>query len=188
MKNRVSPHASHKGGGWGEEYPHSDQIQVVMFLLFLAVWGVDSFMLGFSTFLATPVPLVLRLSMAGVSAVCGLFLMQGAHRLVIDEVHDEPVLVDTGVFSLVRHPMYLGIILFYLGLSLSTLSIVSFVLWIVIFLMYDMMASYEEQDLIRILGEDYIDYQHRVPKWIPRTPCRLCATLKGKALKEANPK
>jgi protein-S-isoprenylcysteine O-methyltransferase Ste14 len=166
MTNRVSIHASH--GGRGEEYPHSDQIQVAMLLLFLLAWSVDSIIVGFSTYLATLVPLILRLSMTVVSTACGLFLVRGAHRLVIDEVHDGPVLVDTGVFSLVRHPMYLGIILFYLGLSLSTLSIVSFGLWIGIFLMYDMMASYEERDLIRILGKDYIDYQRKVPKWIPR--------------------
>jgi len=29
------------------------------------------------------------------------------------------------------------------------------------------MATYEEKDLIRILGEEYTAYQKRVPKWFP---------------------
>ena len=98
---------------------------------------------------------------------CGLLLIARSHRLVLDDVRDEPVLVDSGVYSLVRHPMYLGIILVYLGLLSSTLSIVSFGLWMGIFLIYDRMATYEERDLIRIFGSDYIDYQRRVPKWVP---------------------
>jgi protein-S-isoprenylcysteine O-methyltransferase Ste14 len=32
----------------------------------------------------------------------------------------------------------------------------------------DKMATYEEKDLIRILGKEYIAYQKRVPKWCPK--------------------
>lgn len=151
----------------GEEYPYSDQIQILLLLLFIVGWVMDSLVLKFSTHLADVVPLPLRLLMAGVLMACGLLLIARSHRLVLDDVRDEPVLVDSGVYSLVRHPMYLGIILVYWGLLSSTLSIVSFGLWMGIFLIYDRMATYEERDLIRIFGSDYIDYQRRVPKWIP---------------------
>ena len=150
----------------GEEYPHSDQIQIVLLLLFIAGWVMDS-IAKFSTHLADSVPLPLRLLMAGVLMACGLLLISRSHRLVLDDVRDEPVLVDSGVYSLVRHPMYLGILLVYLGLLSSTLSIVSLCLWMGISLMYDRMATHEERDLIRIFGADYVDYQRRVPKWIP---------------------
>jgi len=40
--------------------------------------------------------------------------------------------------------------------------------WIGFFVLYDKMVTYEEKDLIRILGEQYIAYQKRVPKWFPR--------------------
>ncbi len=151
----------------GEEYPHSDQIQIVLLLLFIAGWVMDSLVLKFSTRLADVVPLTLRLLIAGVFVACGLLLIARSHRLVLDDVRDEPVLVDSGVYSLVRHPMYFGILLVYLGLLSSTLSIVSFGLWMGIFLIYDRMATYEERDLIHILGADYVEYQRRVPKWIP---------------------
>jgi len=28
------------------------------------------------------------------------------------------------------------------------------------------MASYEEKDLLRVLGKKYVNYQNRVPKWL----------------------
>jgi protein-S-isoprenylcysteine O-methyltransferase Ste14 len=30
------------------------------------------------------------------------------------------------------------------------------------------MTTYEEKSLIQILGEEYIAYQKRVPKWFPK--------------------
>jgi len=152
----------------GEEYPHSDQIQVVMLLMFTSVWALDSFLLKSSTHLALFVPLPLRLLIAGFSVALGLIFIDRSHKLVIEGTYDKPTLIDTSVYSLVRHPMYLGILLLYFGFFSSTVSIVSLGLWIGIFIIYDKMAAYEEQDLFRIFGEDYIDYKHRVPRWIPR--------------------
>jgi len=31
----------------------------------------------------------------------------------------------------------------------------------------DWMASYEEKDLLIVLGKHYAEYQSRVPKWLP---------------------
>jgi protein-S-isoprenylcysteine O-methyltransferase Ste14 len=30
------------------------------------------------------------------------------------------------------------------------------------------MAAYEEKDLVKILGEEYISYQNRVSRWFPK--------------------
>jgi len=50
--------------------------------------------------------------------------------------------------------MYLGTLLFCLGFFLAIPSILAFMIWIAFFLVYNKMATYEENDLIRILGED----------------------------------
>jgi protein-S-isoprenylcysteine O-methyltransferase Ste14 len=86
---------------------------------------------------------------------------------VIDEPPEVSMVIDYGVFSLVRHPMYLGSLLVYLSLVLATLSAASFVLFLVVFVLYDVLASYEEADLLRLFGEDYEEYRRRVRKWIP---------------------
>jgi protein-S-isoprenylcysteine O-methyltransferase Ste14 len=154
---------------FGEEYPHSDQIQIALLLLFLAVWAVDSFLLKASTQPAEFVPLALRIPIAGALIYLGLLFVKRSHDLVIDEEYDEPTLVDTGVYSRVRHPMYLGVLLLYLGLASSTLSMISLGLWLGILAVYDRMAAYEERDLILVFDEDYVDYRRRVPRWIPRS-------------------
>jgi protein-S-isoprenylcysteine O-methyltransferase Ste14 len=47
-------------------------------------------------------------------------------------------------------------------------SLLSLGVLIVFLVFYDKMATYEEEDLIRVLGEEYVAYQKRVPKWCPR--------------------
>jgi len=64
--------------------------------------------------------------------------------------------------------MYLGVLLIMMGLFFWSLSMLSIGIWAGFFIFYDRMASYEEENLIRIFGEDYTEYQRRVGKWFPR--------------------
>ena len=64
--------------------------------------------------------------------------------------------------------MYLGTLVFFLGFFFAIPSLLSLGILILFFILYDKMATYEENDLIRILGEEYVAYQKRVPKWFPR--------------------
>jgi len=99
----------------------------------------------------------------------GTYLGLKSHEAVFGETVGQPELIDSGVYSWVRHPMYLGTLIFCLGFFFSSLSLLSLGVWIGFFILYDKMATYEEKDLIRILGEEYIAYQKRVPKWVPCT-------------------
>ena len=60
--------------------------------------------------------------------------MQGAHKAVFDEAPSVPQVIDWGVFSHVRHPMYLGVLLFLLGLFFWSLSLLSICIWVGFFL------------------------------------------------------
>ena len=147
-----------------EEYPKGDTIQVVMLVLFLATWVLDSFLFKFAVY-GSIVPWYLRAAVGLLVILYGAYLVDASHKLVIDM--DEPVLVDWGVYSKVRHPMYLGIMLVYLGFAVSTLSIISMLLLAGIFLVYDMFAEYEESNIIEILGQRYLDYRTQVKRWLP---------------------
>jgi protein-S-isoprenylcysteine O-methyltransferase Ste14 len=57
--------------------------------------------------------------------------------------------------------------MFCLGFLFIMPSLLSFGVWTAFFIFYDKMATYEEKDLIRMLGEGYIHYRKRVPKWCP---------------------
>ena len=91
----------------------------------------------------------------------------------MDEGHTQPKFVDSGVYAVVRHPMYLGTPLFCLSFLFISFSLLSIGIWVAFFIFYDKMATYEEKDLVRILGEEYIAYQKRVSKWFPRIRLEL---------------
>ncbi len=152
---------------WAEEHPQCDRVQDVMILVILAVWGLDSFIVSWTTFLSGSMPFPVRLLIGLVLVVFGGYMAWSSHETIFGG-DGPPVLVDSGVFGLCRHPMYLGVISILLGLSFVTFSIAAFALLVVFFALYDRFTSYEEERLIEMFGEDYREYQRRVPKWIPK--------------------
>jgi protein-S-isoprenylcysteine O-methyltransferase Ste14 len=157
--------------GLGSEHPLCDRIQLLMVVLFFAVWGLDSlsfFVFGYSMVIFGPIPLVVHLLLAFISTGFGVYLIAKSHQTVFGDAGHQSRLIDSSVYSWVRHPMYLGILMFCLGFFFASSSIISLVVWLAFFILYDKMATYEEKDLIRTLGKEYIDCQKRVPKWFPK--------------------
>jgi len=162
---------SEKRHGLGSEHPLCDRIQLVMLILFLVVWGTDSlsfFIFGLSTVLVDVISFPALLLPSFASLGFGLYLVAKSHKAVFGEAQVQPKLIGSGVYSWVRHPMYLGILLFCLALFFASPSLLSIGILLVFFILYNKMATYEEKNLIQILGEDYIAYQKRVPKWFPK--------------------
>lgn len=157
--------------GLGSEHPRCDSIQLAMLILFFSAWGIDSlsnFTFSVSTVLIESTFLPIRLFPAVFSFIFGVYLTVKSHEVIFGEKGGKPELIDSGVYSLVRHPMYLGILMFCLAFFFVIPSLLSLLVWVIFFIIYDKMVTYEEKDLIRILGGEYTDYQRRVPKWCPR--------------------
>jgi protein-S-isoprenylcysteine O-methyltransferase Ste14 len=76
---------------------------------------------------------------------------------------DEP-LRTTGLYSIVRHPLYFCDTFWPLGLSLMFSSIIGTVLVIVWFLVAYQFAVFEEEKLIEVYGDEYQAYKRKV-KW-----------------------
>jgi protein-S-isoprenylcysteine O-methyltransferase Ste14 len=151
--------------GLGAENPINDRAQVVFVLVFLIIWGIDSFLLRFGLNQLGLISLLVSVPIGVISFIIGVYFVRKSEAVVFSNT--EGKVIDTGVYGWVRHPMYFGELLILLGFSIATLSILSFVVWIVFFIFIDRMASYEEKDLTRILGQQYVDYQNKVHKWIP---------------------
>jgi protein-S-isoprenylcysteine O-methyltransferase Ste14 len=150
------------------EHKIGDAGQALFAVLFGIVYVADSFIFRFSTFLNDYVPNIIRvISGTIVLIVAGLLSFKGL-RTVFDEVREKPEVIRKGVFSIVRHPVYLGEILLYMGLIFFSLSIASIVIWFlaVIFLYY--ISRYEEKILLDYFGVEYRDYMNEVPMWIPK--------------------
>jgi len=148
------------------EHPFGDIGQMILLGLFLVVWVVDSFFLRISTFLSGYLPMYIRLVILGLALVTAAYLVKSGHVVANHQQHPTGI-VSTGAFRYVRHPLYLGSILFYLGLSVSTASLFSLALLVVIFVFYNYIASFEEKLLDDRSGEDYRKYKKRTGKWVP---------------------
>jgi protein-S-isoprenylcysteine O-methyltransferase Ste14 len=153
------------------EHPLGDSGQLILLGLFLIVWAGDSFLLRLSTFLSNYVPLWLRLMVFGLVLVIGYYFYRSGHSVVSHE-HPPAGVVSTGAFRYVRNPLYLASILFYLGLSISTLSLLALVLLVIIFVFYNYIASYEERLLESRYGDEYKRYKTETGKWIPKIGMR----------------
>jgi protein-S-isoprenylcysteine O-methyltransferase Ste14 len=75
-------------------------------------------------------------------------------------------LITTGVYSLVRHPMYLSVILVCLGFSLLTTNFIRLALTGILFVFFDAKSRYEETWLKQKFP-NYLNYQNRVKKLLP---------------------
>lgn len=149
------------------EHPFSDTGQLISLGAFLVVWVGDSFFLRQSTFLSDYVPLYIRLIILGLTLITAICLFRSGHVVVSNEQRPNSV-VEKGAFRYVRHPLYLASILTYLGLTISTVSLFSFALFVGIFVFHNYIASYEEKLLEAKFEEDYRNYKKRTGKWAPR--------------------
>jgi len=148
------------------EHPFGDAGQLILLVLFLILWIADSFFLRKSTFLSDDIPLYIRLVFLALALVTAAYLSISGHDAVGREQRGTKV-VSSGAFRYVRHPLYMACLLFYLGLAVSTASIFSLAFFVVIFLFYNYIASFEERVLDEKFGEEYKKYKKRTGKWIP---------------------
>ncbi len=150
------------------EHPWNHLLQGTMPVLFIAVWGIDSFLLHSSTFLSEEIGLGVRLGLATPFLLVAIYLMNTAHQMVFGDAAETPRVIDTGIYGRVRHPMYLGGLLVYVFFIIATLSILSFLTWLAIFVVVDRMVAFEERFLLECLETDYAEYMKRVPRWLPK--------------------
>ena len=148
------------------EHPFGDSGQLVLLILFLLIWVVDSFLLKISTFLSDDISLYIRLIILVLILVTAVYLIRSGHAVVNHGQRPSGV-VSTGAFRYVRHPLYLGSIMFYLGLSLATASFFSLLLVVLIFIFYNHIASYEDKLMEDRFHEEYRNYKKKTGKWMP---------------------
>ena len=149
------------------EHRLGDTVQLILLLIFLAVWILDSFVLGFSTFLAESVPWFIRFPVGVILLIFTFFLEKSGLNTVFGEPQETPHVITGGVFSVVRHPIYLGAILGYAGMICMTLSLASAALLVVIIAFYLYISRYEEKLLTQRFGDEYREYMKQVPMLFP---------------------
>ncbi len=142
--------------------------QIILLIIFLALWIVDSFFINYSNFISKYIPLFVKTPLSIIILFSAGYLAKTGLNIVFGEIREEPSVIKKGVFGVVRHPIYLGSILFYLGLLIFTFSIMATIIWIIIIAFYCFISKHEEKLLLEKYGKDYEDYMREVPMLIPR--------------------
>lgn len=75
--------------------------------------------------------------------------------------------VTTGLYSKVRHPQYLGIILATLGFTFVSERPMAWISWLNLVFLYLLLASYEEKNLEERYEEEFQRYRQQVPLILP---------------------
>ncbi len=103
-----------------------------------------------------------------------IFLAAFLHKITAEK----GVLITTGLYSIVRHPQYFGLILATFGFTLKANNFMSGVAWLVMTCGYFMLASSEDGKLEKEFGEDFQEFRRRVPFIFPVFPSRISKALK----------
>ena len=149
------------------EHSTGDIGQLILFCLFMALW-ISDMLLKYSSFPNEYIPVgvrlpfgILLLIVSGYMAVTGLSIVFGKQA-------QSQGVIKKGVFSFVRHPIYLSEIILYLGLLVLNISLAAAFIWIIAIFFLHYISRYEEKLLLAKFGKEYEQYMKEVPMWFPR--------------------
>jgi protein-S-isoprenylcysteine O-methyltransferase Ste14 len=84
------------------------------------------------------------------------------------EMYEDHKLVTSGPYHYVRHPSYLAYFLLFFGLFFLLLNLVALIPLVAI-PGYVRITKYEEQLLVERFGSEYVEYQERTGRFLPKT-------------------
>jgi protein-S-isoprenylcysteine O-methyltransferase Ste14 len=163
---RPTPHVPWWKGPRGEWYV---VVQAVLFVLIAFGWRLWPNAPAWPEPFATAASILgFVLMLAGIPlAVTGLIALQRARSLTaLPYPTDEAHLVETGPYAIVRHPIYSGLILGFIGLGLWRHALLTIVFTLALFVLFDLKSRREEAWLIERFPE-YREYCRRVKKLLP---------------------
>ncbi|MFW9784293.1 MAG: DUF1295 domain-containing protein, partial [Candidatus Heimdallarchaeota archaeon] len=121
----------------GNESPHSHLLQGISILIFTVVWILDSLILNFSTLLNNYIPLIVRIIIFISILIIAYLVIRKSEKILFKQPENRSELIIEGIFSHVRHPLYLGVLLIYLAFIWLSISLLAIAVWIITIIIYD---------------------------------------------------
>jgi protein-S-isoprenylcysteine O-methyltransferase Ste14 len=168
----VGPYISHKQGakivGWTTAIRRKDYT-----LFILAVPQVG---LIFNTAIALyigineliPIMIGFILMIIG---ICFNFIVRGnlgKNWVPLSKTTKGQELVTGGIYSKVRHPFYLSVLILFLGIAVISWNLYGFLFFILVLMALIIRIRKEEMELAAKFGEEYKKYKKETPMIIPR--------------------
>jgi protein-S-isoprenylcysteine O-methyltransferase Ste14 len=76
-------------------------------------------------------------------------------------------LVSSGIYAYTRNPMYLGHIVFLMGLTLTLRSWLAALITVIVAVWFHFRVLADERNLVMRLGQPYVAYMQSVKRWLP---------------------
>ncbi len=140
---------------------------------------VGAYMVGIGVQLAVPITLGSSIWFEGAQVLGVVMLTVGAvlviwAQWIFRKVHTTTVpyeaasrLVDWGPYRVTRNPMYLGLFLFFGGISVAFPFVWSILLLVaVVFYVDQVVIPVEEKQLRKAFADSYVQYCSRVRRWV----------------------
>ncbi len=155
---------------------HSFMLRIVLFVIVfiafvLAVYFFPSFRIYYASSIKPPAPMIGVV--ADIITFAGAVIIIWARKVlglnwspfaVIKENHE---LIKTGPYKYVRHPMYSGLLLLFIGAAVWFWHIAGLVFLCVSIFVFWIKAKQEEKLLMEHFTEDYSDYKKHTKALIP---------------------
>lgn len=130
-------------------------------------FGIGNIDVGISLlYILAPIGL-LMISFGCIFNIMGRFHL-GSNWANQVKIYDKQTLVRTGVYGIVRHPLYASLMLMFYGACLVFPNYIAFLANTLIFIPFMYYRAKQEEDLLTKRFKEYPDYQKEVGMFFPR--------------------
>ncbi|MFX0055555.1 MAG: methyltransferase family protein [Promethearchaeota archaeon] len=144
----------------------------------------------------TEIDVILRLAISSILILIGILLVRSAiltfgidyMTVVYLYFPEESKIQQSEIYSVIRHPAYLAVVLFGMAALFFRLSVYSIGFCVIIYALLRLHIRREERELIERFGDGYSDYMRRVPALYvrPKNYGKFFRFLRGSDLAEVS--
>jgi protein-S-isoprenylcysteine O-methyltransferase Ste14 len=150
------------------EYRKRGRLTLVGLFFLCGMFLMQNLVLEYATTYEIPSTLVdyigVFVAVAGIIlCLAGIILFRSVPKMMCQDVG---ALTESGIYHWSRNPQYVGYLLFLLGFALTDWSIWCLAALLVVAISLHLLVLIEEEHLRRVFGEQYIDFCHRVPRYM----------------------
>ncbi|MEM2914787.1 MAG: methyltransferase, partial [Candidatus Bathyarchaeia archaeon] len=141
-------------------------------LLFTEIPSVNKIMSGIIRLQDTNITTIIDYSGYALIGIGLTIYIDGLHQ-ILSHTAKRQTLITRGLYGTVRHPQYLGIFMWTLGFAMTGWRLINYLMWITLCFSYLLLAEYEEQQLAKRFGQEYVMYKKKVPFMFPLASAKL---------------
>ena len=140
----------------------------------------------------TEIDVILRLAISSILILIGILLVRSAiltfgidyMTVVYLYFPEESEVQESEIYSVIRHPAYLSVVIFGMAALFFRFSVYSIGICIIIYALLRLHIRREERELIERFGDGYSEYMRRVPALYvsPRNYAKFFRFLRGSDL------